>query len=387
MKAGLKTTFSRFFPAPKYISLPAVGIDISDTSLKYIQFEKKGNVLRLLAWGDLPVPEGAIVQGIVKNAAELGKVMAEVRKVTKTDFARLSLPEERAYLFETTVKRGLSPAEIYSALEFRLEENVPLSPRDAEFDYDALGRNERGEERVVVTAYGKETVVAYLEACTHGGIIPLSFEVEAQALARAVVREGDKGTHLIVDFGKIRTGVGVVENGTLMLTSTVDLGGKDLDVALRAKYPKADADELIRLKNKYGLLATDEEKDVREALISPITNLKNELAARIAYWQSHSGKENQPIDTVILCGGIANLAGLPAFFSEALSTPTVQAEVWQNAFSIETFVPPITRRYSYGYATAVGLALGSFTDRPEEAEVRSAQPMVAVIDTKTKTVV
>lgn len=382
MKAGLRHTFSRFFPAPKYIALPSVGIDISDTSLKYIQFEKKGNALGLLAWGDLPVPEGAIVQGIVKNAAALGKVMAEVRKVTKTDFARLSLPEERAYLFETTIKRGLPPAEIYSALEFRLEENVPLSPRDAEFDYDTLERNEPGEEHVVVTAYGKETIMAYQEACAYAGVIPLSFEVEAQALARAVVRAGDPGTHLIVDFGKIRTGVGVVENGTLMLTSTVDLGGKDLDAALRANYPNIAEDELIRLKNEYGLLATEKEKGVREALINPITNLKNELAARISYWQSHGGKENRPIDTVILCGGIANLAGLPAFFSEALSTPTVQAEVWQNAFSIETFVPPITRRYSYGYATAVGLALGSFTLNEHEKEMRGTH----VADKKEKLV-
>jgi Tfp pilus assembly PilM family ATPase len=66
------------------------------------------------------------------------------------------------------------------------------------------------------------------------------------------------------------------------------------------------------------------------------------------------------VSRVILCGGIANLAGLPDFLTEALGVTTTQADVWQNAFSIDHDVPPITRRYSYGYATAVGLALGSF---------------------------
>lgn len=360
MTKGIKSAFSRFFPPPQYIAFPAVGVDVSDTSLKYVQFEKKGDTFSLKNWGDLKIPDGVVTQGVVKDVAALGRVIAEVKKLTKTEFVRLSLPEERAYLFETTVKHSLSPNEIYGALEFSLEQNVPLSPRDAEFDYTHVAEVSGAESSVVVTAYAKETVLAYQDACRAAGVIPLSFEVEAQALARAVVREGDEGVALIVDFGKTRTGVGVVEKGILMLTSTVDLGGKDLDLALARAYPQADEKELIRLKNEYGILSTDVEHLVREALLEPITTLKNELATRLSYWNTRVEGKGRAIDRVILCGGIANLAGLPDFLTEALDISTVQAEVWSNAFKTDLFVPPITRRYSYGYATAVGLALGSF---------------------------
>jgi Tfp pilus assembly PilM family ATPase len=88
--------------------------------------------------------------------------------------------------------------------------------------------------------------------------------------------------------------------------------------------------------------------------------LKNELATRIGYWDSKVNDKERSIEKVILCGGIANLAGLPEYFTEALCLPAVKADVWQNAFRTSTVIPPITRRYSYGYATAVGLALGSF---------------------------
>jgi type IV pilus assembly protein PilM len=360
--SSLSSTFARLFPPPAFVSLPAVGVDVSDTSLKYILFRKTGDHLSLEKWGDLKIPDGVVVQGTVKDVAALARVIAEVKKETKTEYVRLSLPEERAYLFETTVKRSLTPEEVYGAIEFRLEENVPLPPRDAEFDYVPVGTL-GAETRVVVTAYAKETVLAYLGACHAAEVRPLSFEVEAQALARAVVRQGDEGVYLIVDFGKTRTGIGIVENGLLMLTSTIDLGGKDLDQSLQRAYTKADQDELIRLKNEYGILVSAEQPAVREALSVPIGTLRNELVSRIGYWNSKAETKERAIARVILCGGIANLAGLTEYFTDALGVPVEQANVWQNAFRTDVTVPPITRRYSYGYATAVGLALGSFIDR------------------------
>jgi Tfp pilus assembly PilM family ATPase len=77
-------------------------------------------------------------------------------------------------------------------------------------------------------------------------------------------------------------------------------------------------------------------------------------------------RDERKIEKVILCGGSANLMGLPEYLSESLSIPTERARVWQNAFSLESFVPPITQRYSLGYATAIGLALHDFREREHD---------------------
>jgi len=359
-----RSLFARLFPPPTYITLPSVGVDISDSSVKYVMLEPQRDGYTLKKWGDIPVPENTIMQGKLQDVPALGRILAEIKKECNTPFMRVSLPEEHAYLFQTTVKRHSTRKEINDALEFHLEENVPLSPRDAFFDFDyvppAPNAAPVADRPVTVTVYGKEMVLTYIEACTLAGTIPLALEIEPSAIARAVIREGSPSTHLILDFGKSRTGIGIVHRGMLMFTSTVDVGGQQLDASLKLSFPQADGAELIKIKNEKGLLLTEGDTVTRDALLKPIIALKTEIQTRISYWNSRP--DASTIESVILCGGIANLAGLPDFFSEELGSPTEQASVWKNIFVDADVIPPITKRYSYGYATALGLALASFKE-------------------------
>ena len=358
-------TLGKIIPPPAYIQLPSIGVDVSDTSLKYVQFtrdNKSGTRLKLVYWGDIDIPEGALERGIVHDASKLTEVLREVKERTGVENVRVSLPEERAYLFETEIKRGFSHKEIRGLLEFRLEENVPLSPRDAFFDYDIIEDGEtNGMLRVSVTAYAKNTVMSYFDACNAAGVIPVSFEVEAQAIAASAISSKDKGTHMIVDFGKTRTGIGIVHKGVLMYTSTVDIGGSMLSSAMRKKLGNLEESELTRIKNTQGLILGHGANSTHEILAESISTIVDEIATRISYWNTKDElHEDRQIQSIILCGGSVNMKGLPAFFTEKLGITATRANVWQNAFSIEDHVPPIIRRYSFGYATAIGLALAPF---------------------------
>lgn len=353
---------AHIFPPPTFITLPNAGVDISDASLKYVQFEKGKKHLEIKHWGDIDVPEQTVRRGSLVNKEALVEVLREVRKRCGVEYIRVSLPEERAYLFETSVKRGTKFKDIQGLLEFRLEENVPISPRDAFFDYEIVGDGvEENEIRISVAVYARETIAGYYDACISSDLVPLSFEVEAQAIARAAVRTGDEGTHMIVDFGRTRTGVGIVHKGALMFTSTIDIGGMQLSDVLRRQVGDADEEEMTRIKNEQGLLRTGESSKVYTALLSPISALRDELSMRINYWNVRDeNADERHIEKIILCGGSVNLAGLSEYFTEELGVETKRAMVWQNAFSMDECIPPITRRYSYGYATAIGLALKDF---------------------------
>ncbi len=354
---------ARVFPPPRFLTLPSVGVDLSDSSLKYIQFEEAGKELALVAWGDIPISDGVITRGTVLKPDALTEVLRTLRSKVRTPYVRLSLPEERAYLFETTIERGTPYKDIRGMLEFRMEENVPLSPRDAHFDYEIVESDDRtGPLRVSVAVYAKETIDQYALACRAADLMPLSFEVEADAIARATTPPGAAGTFLILDFGRTRTGLGIVERGALLYTSTIDIGGVHLSTALKQQCGTADEDELTHLKNEYGLLRTGDSNEVYEALLPTIAALRDEIATRIAYWDSRHQDTAHTIQGVILCGGSVNLAGLPEYLTEVLGIETERADVWQNAFSVQTHIPPLTRRYSYGYATAIGLALRGHRD-------------------------
>ncbi len=359
---SLLSTLERYLPPPQFLTMPSLGVDISDTSLKYIQFgEAKAGMRPLELWGEVDIPSGVLDRGLVHDQKQLAAVLRECKNRTGATFIRVSLPEERAYLFETEIKRSTPTKEIRSLLEFRLEENVPIPAREAFFDYDILeGETTDKTLRVVVAAYSRETILQYYDACTEAGFVPLSFEVEAQAMVRSVLPASTTGAHMLVDFGKTRTGVGIVLDGALMYTSTVDFGGNQLSEVLRKVLGQVSEGELTMIKNTQGLIKGVNDTRSYDALISTVSVIKDELAARIGYWHNGDYKpEDRKIQSMILCGGSANLKGLPEYFTETLGVHTKRANVWQNAFAIEQHVPPIDARYSYGYATAIGLALKS----------------------------
>lgn len=347
---------------PSYITLPSMGMDISDTSLKYIALAKDGPSHDLQEWGDLTIPNGVLKRGEVIDPQKLTAVLQECKAKTGAEFVRVSLPEERAYLFETELKRSTPLKEMRSLLEFRLAENVPIPARDVFFDYSVLPASSPEDRsiNIAVTAYGKETIQTYYEACLAAKLQPLAFEVEAQAMARSVIPTGAAGATMLVDFGKTRTGIGIVYKNVLLYTSTIDIGGDQLSTALRKQLGDTPESELTRLKNTQGLVHGNDSSAVSDALMTTMSVIKDELATRMQYWHLRTGADaERRLQSIVLCGGSANLKGLPAYLTESLGISTKRADVWGNTFSLDTFIPPIDQKHSYGYATAVGLALAS----------------------------
>lgn len=353
---------SSVFSTPTFLTMPAIGVDISDTSLKYIAFNSARSIeeRKLEQWGDISIPNEVVERGQVQDIGTLVAVLKEFKAETKAEFVRVSLPEERAYLFETEIRRNTPFKEVRGLLEFKLEENVPIPSRDVYFDYTILPQaSESRSVQVAVAAYAKETIQQYYQACIEAGLHPISFEIEAQAMTRATVPHDLRGAVMLVDFGRTRTGVGIAHKGVLLYTSTIDTGGEVLSQALRKVLGQDVAEqELTHIKNTQGLIRGVTSGAVYEALVNSVSTIKDELATRMQYWHLRNGNsDDRRINSIVLCGGSANLKGLPSYLSEMLEVPTVRGNVWENALSLESTIPPIDRQHSFGYATAIGLAL------------------------------
>lgn len=360
------TGFTRLVPPPSYITMPCVGVDISDTSLKYVAFKpslRDGSTRVLQQWGALSIPSGVVNSGDVQDPKQLTAILAEFKEKTKAEFVRVSLPEERAYLFETEIKNNMPMKEVRSLLEFRLEENVPIPSREVFFDYTILPTsNESRSVNVSVVAYAKHTILSYYDACVAAGLRPVSFEVEGQAMARAMVPQHAEGAIMVVDFGKTRTGIGIVFQGSLLYTSTIDIGGEQLSQVLRKVLGDKSEAELTIIKNTQGLLRGLDSSVVRDALMSTVSVIKDEIMTRMQYWHLRtSHQSDRQISSIILCGGSANLKGFPQYLTETLGVRAQRGNVWENVFSLDKTVPPIDRYHSFGYAAAIGLALKSIT--------------------------
>lgn len=352
-----RSRFYKFFPPPQFLQMPAVGLDISDAAMRFVELVEKRKAFVIGRFGERVIPRGIIEAGEVKKPAELRAIFSELKKEHGLSFVSMALPEEKAYLFDMHLP-SMKHKDIRGAIELGLEEHVPLKADEVFFDYDIEKETENGTD-VSVSVVPRMLVDGYLEAFSGSGISPLAFEIEVQSIARSVVPDGDKHSYLIVDFGKTRTGIAVVSEGMVEFTSTTLVGGDSLTDAI-AKNMNITHDEAEKIKREKGISGVAENVDLSLALMSAVSILRDEIAKQQAYWQTRSdeyGKKRPTIQKVYLCGGDSNLAGFAEYLAQGLSVPVELANTLVNVNTLDEYVPEISFSDSLRYATALGLAL------------------------------
>jgi type IV pilus assembly protein PilM len=344
------------FPTPSALSMPAAGIDISHGSVKAVLLSESGGKTALKSYGEAPLPEGAVVGGDIEMEDKVVEVLRSFRLRHGIHYAAASLLEKKAYLYQTVVPSGTK--NLRAGVEFDFESHVPLPPKEAIFDFEIVRTVEAGTI-VAVTAYARRIVEEYRSAFQKAGIGLRSLEVESQALARAVLSEADREkTVMMIDFGKYTTRIAIAEHGVVSFTATVDVGGDALTQAVMKKLSVAEP-EAEKVKNEKGFLMSADNKELVEALMTTVSVVKDELVRHQTYWNSPPEDEppRRPIERAIICGGNANLRGFPEYLEGFLNVPVSIANVWENAFSFDSYVPPMHFAESLEYATAVGLSL------------------------------
>lgn len=352
---GVASSLTRLLPVPHYLNAPGAGIDISTGSVRAAMLEWHGASARVTTHERIEVPAGTIVDGDIEQPDALVEILRRMRLKQRIHHAYASLPEKKAYLYQTLVPAG--ETDIRSAVEFDLEAHVPIPPAEALFDFEAVRRTEAGTI-VSVTAYAKRIVDEYREVFRRAGIMLNALEVESQGTARALITP--TSAHeviMVVDFGKHSTRIAVVDHGAVSFTATVDVGGDALTSAVKKHYKVEEAEAEV-IKNEKGMLTGEENRQLLETLMTTVSVLKDEVAAHLAYWSTASADVPRiPVGRLILVGGNANLKGLPEYLARALGLPVTVGNVWSNAFSLDQYVPPLTFEESLEYAVAIGLAL------------------------------
>lgn len=358
---SLTERFFTLFPVPKLLAMPGVGWDLSDHAIRFVELVRSREGLRVGRCGARALPSGAVVDGEIIKQEEIKAIVRDIRQEHGLDFIHASLPGEKAYVFNIRIPGvDQSAQDMRNIIEFKLEEHVPIAPQDALFDYTIIARDvARKATDVSVTVVQKALVEAHLELFHGAGLSPLSFEVEGEAIVRAVVPEGDMRTLMIVDFGAVKTGLVIVSRGGVQFTSFIELSGRTLTAALQERLSLSyfAAEEI---KKEKGFAAQKDNEQIFNALAETVGHFKDEINRHLVYWNTREearGAQRSPIAAIILCGGGSNLIGLPEYVASALGKEVSLANVWCNAFSLEDYIPKIPFDQSLSYVTAVGLAL------------------------------
>jgi len=163
----------------------------------------------------------------------------------------------------------------------------------------------------------------------------------------------------VVDFGRARSGITIVSGGVVHYTTTIDIGGDTITNIIKKAYEGASDDKVVEIKNTKGCKQSDDNKDLCDSMMTTMSALRDEMNRHLSYWRTHKEKgHSDSVDDILLCGGNANIAGLPEYLSISMKMPVKRADVWTNTFDTEEYIPPITKGQSLEYASAAGLALG-----------------------------
>lgn len=309
------STFFKLFPPPKFLNAPYAGIDISDDAVRCIQFAHVAGEYRVVKYATRPFPAGLVESGHIMDEAKVTAIVADLVRETGISFVKASLPEEKVYLFKTPVPNADS-AVITQNIEFKLEENVPLSAADAIFCFEIIpGALADGKPVASVLVSPKKAVETYLDILTSAGLTVISFNMEAQALARSVIETHSTKTEMVVRIMSHKAGVYIVHQGVVCFSSTVAFGDDAMAIDVIRKEAKKVYD----------------------------------------YWKDH-GEGAKEVDHIVLCGVSKIVTGIGG---DVIPLPisVEMGNVWKNIFSPDEYIPPISFGDSLDYAVAAGLAM------------------------------
>ncbi|MGH7175168.1 MAG: pilus assembly protein PilM [Minisyncoccia bacterium] len=344
------------FPPPAYLARRAAGVDVSTSGVKITLIAPSGRGLMLARYADVRLPAGCVEAGEIVDRAPVVALLTKAARELGFSRANVSLPESKAYLFETTAT-GSSKEDWRTAIEPRLDEFIPLTPAEAAFDIAAVGK--QGTETLLAgVGYARRVIEGLLAVFDEAGIETNVLEGENFALARALLPWGDASTVLIIDIGKTTTKLAIVGRGIPRFATTIGIGGHALTLAVQKHFGVTEEEAKV-VKAERGIVPSPGNEEYLAAMLSTCSAIRDEIARRLAYWQGHAATSpgHERVTKALLVGGNASVRGLAEYLEGALRIPVGIGDVFTNFAPRDYWLPPFDYDASLAYGTALGLAL------------------------------
>src|SRR3990167_247373 len=119
----------------------AFGLDISDSSFKFLQLSKKKGNFSVEVYGEQKLREGIVERGFIKQSKKLSIILQEAlsRHISKglSKYVVISLPDEEVFL--KLIRLPLMDfREAESAVQVEVENSIPIKLDDAYLDYNKV---------------------------------------------------------------------------------------------------------------------------------------------------------------------------------------------------------------------------------------------------------
>ncbi len=236
--------------------------------------------------------------------------------------------------------------ELQNAVEFEAKKYVPLPLEEVTLSWAAAPSDDPEKNRVLITAVPNNVLKGYLRIFELSNLQPMAMEIESLSLMRALVAS-DSAATLLVDLGAKTTHLDIIEQGNLVLTRTIPVGGETITQKIASSLT-ISLNRAEQFKKEFGI----NQSSVIPEMIRPIlAGIKQE----ISQVQSIYRARNKSFDKIVLVGGGANLPGFAEYLAD-LGPKIVQGDpLSQMTYNAD--LGPLLKQSAASLSVAIGLAL------------------------------
>lgn len=335
------------------------GLDISSTRVKAMWVDSKRRGLKLRSFGEESFPASAVVGGIVRRpeivSAAITKVLKNaVPRPIETPYAICSIPQERVFIKIESFPR-LEYEKLEQAVKYRVKSVLAMPLDRIYWDWFEFP-SETDEENVNIlfAAIEREVIDSYIQAINQAGVIPLAFEIEADAVARVTLvdkKYANENPKLFVDIGNSNSVLAIYHKGSLRFNSSVNIGGNQLTKII-STIKKISLSEARTYKINTGFKSKSAE--LIASIKGALSPLVQEINSSIAFYDKTLEKTDD-INDILLYGDGANLLNIDEYLDDELKKQNLRyANPRVQIVPIPQFV---SHKKIYPHLVVTGLAL------------------------------
>ncbi|MBD3208647.1 MAG: type IV pilus assembly protein PilM [Candidatus Nealsonbacteria bacterium] len=343
----------------------SVGIDIGTSSIKLVELSTWAGRKKLENYGEIyaSVFYKKQFRTFEKNTLLLSD--KDVSKAVKAVMLEagieskgvcFSIPDFSTF-FTTFELPPMSQEEIPQAVKMEARQHIPLPLGEVTIDWQVLTKNtKKSNVKILLAAVPNEVINQYQAIANHLDLEMIALEAEVFALKRALVGREEEKAVALIDIGARSTSCSIVDDGTLEISRSFDMGGDSLveriSKGLSVSYEEAD-----KLKKRYGILPAKNNSQENEVgrIISPLVDLILREIERVC--TDFSIKKRKEVEKMVLCGGNALIPGIREHFKDYFKNKEIKVA---DPFE-PLYYPPILEgtldKMGPSYSVAVGMAL------------------------------
>lgn len=329
-----------------------VGVDIGATGVRVVEIggvDSSGYAIVRRA-ARVPLREGAIVAGEIKNPALLGQILAQALKQAGVPRQGFVLGTTSRFAAVSHLDSPVAVAAHERTDQIRLSRHevsptVPLADSAISWNLVEVRKSAVPPTNVLNVALMLRRELEELRrVCKIASAQPQAIDLTAAGLLRALVRvpEDDRAITTIVDIGASKTLVATRQGTQLRSLRTIVSGGSIITRALMGSedidFDEAeDRKRFLRLPDHHAPLATGGYAEPEGSGLTPrstaertLTTAVDQLIEEIAKSISVDSQAHQRDLTrgIQLTGGGARIPGLPERLQARIGVPVVLTKPW-----------------------------------------------------------